>query len=330
MARQSDKQRKNDPKSPETQDVDNDYLGVLRSIFSNSTVIAVIFSALLYFWGWRYIFSYYASFGLDPIFFSFSPMDIIFSGWRVYVYVLSLVTVAIFLLTLFRKNVYGRITTKDIKYSLRLFFIIFEISLALIAFEAYQYFYVFGAHSTSRYFFWAFVMLLFLYVSFLIGYGIYQFETTPSMTSSPLLTVFRWLFPSPEIWSVGLLLVFVFVFSAFSSFEGLVYSKRDQGSGSRLQIATVYLNKPLAISGAQPIQLETWVVDDLRILFKTEDMYFFFRTEEVERNDGVPIIYAVPKEAVEQLLLRSWYDKFAHSVEPTLTIVLTPTLLPND
>jgi hypothetical protein len=284
-----------------------------------------VFGALRYFWGWRYVFSYYAAFGLDPIFFSFSPTDIIFSGWRVYMIALCLAVGAIFLLSLFQNNIYGNITIKNIKQAMVLFFIALEISLALLTFEAYEYIYVFGAHSTSRYFFWAFIMLFFLSITFLIGHGIFKSKIILLAKSSPLIEVFRWIYPSSEIWGTALVLVFVFVLSAFASWDGLVYSKRDQGNGSRLQIATVYLNKPLVITGIQATHSGTWLVDDLRILFKTEDMYFFFHTTEVEQNDGVPIIYAIPKNAVEQILLRSWYDKFAHSVTPA-PAMLTPSI----
>jgi hypothetical protein len=301
---------------------------ILRSILSIPSLIAIIFGALLYFWGWRYIFSYYASFGLDPIFFSFSPTDIIFSGWRVYVVVLGLVALGIFILISFENNFPARIPQKEINKTVALFWLTLALSFVLAVFEIIQYLFVFGAHSTYEYFIWAFFMLFFLYLSVLVGYKIYNSNLIFTTKSPLFIKLFRWIFPSPEIWILFFALIFTFVLSAFSSWEGLVFSKRDQGNNSRLQIATVYLNKPLEISGIQPVSSGTWLVDDLRILFKTQEMYFFFRTEEVDLNDGVPIIYAIPRETVEQILLRSWYDKFAHIPTPMPVVTAMPTSTP--
>lgn len=325
MKNQDDNQEKNKSRSKIVRSDDSNSTSVLRSIFSATSVIAIIFGALLYFWGWRYIFSYYASFGLDPIFFSFSPTDIIFSGWRVYVVVLGLIALGAFILISFQNNLSEKVSPQDIKRTITLFWVTLGLSFVLATFEMYQYFYIFGAHSTHQYFIWAFFMLFFMYLSVLVGHRIYKSKIIPTTRSSFTTRLFQWIFPSPEIWVLFLALVFTFVLSVFSSWEGLIFSKRDQGNGSRLQIATVYLNKPLVIPGIQSVSSETWAVDNLRILFKTEDMYFFFRTEEVEQNDGVPIIYAIPKDSVEQLLLRSWYDKFAHAITPTPVIMTSPT-----
>jgi hypothetical protein len=320
--------RDKEKSAPETKMDKNDKgdsKSVLQSVFSATSLIAIIFAALLYFWGWRYISSYYAAFGVDPIFFSFSPTDIIFSGWRVYVAVLCLVAVGTFLLTLFQKNIDGKITIRNLNTTVALFWLALAVSCGLAAFELYKYLFVFGAHSTYQFFVWAFIMLFFFYVTFLTGYAIFKSQSIPKARSSLLIRSFEWIFPASEIWVLFLVLIFIFTLSAFSSWEGLAFSKRDQGNGSRLQIATIYLNKPLVITGIQPTQSGTWMADDLRILFKTEDMYFFFRTEEVEQNDGVPIIYSIPKAAVEEIILRSWYDKFAHAVTPIPAITATPT-----
>jgi hypothetical protein len=244
--------------------------------------------------------------------------------------VLCLAAVGTFLLTLFQKNIDGKITIRNLNTVVASFWLTLGISCGLAGFELYNYLLVFGAHSTSQFFVWAFIMLFFFYVTFLIGYAIFSSQNVLKAKPSLLVKSFAWIFPSSEIWVLFLVLIFVFTLSAFSSWEGLAFSKRDQGNGSRLQIATIYLNKPLAITGIQPAESGTWIVDDLRILFKTQDMYFFFRTEEVEQNDGVPIIYSIPKGAVEEIILRPWYDKFVHAATPTPIMVATsmPTLAP--
>jgi hypothetical protein len=86
------------------------FLDWFSSLFFSKGLIAIIIVAVLYFFGWRYSVSYYVAFGMDPIFFSFTPNDVIFSGWRIYVDIFFLSAFALFLYWFFRKNIYPNIS----------------------------------------------------------------------------------------------------------------------------------------------------------------------------------------------------------------------------
>ena len=85
---------------------------------------------------------------------------------------------------------------------------------------------------------------------------------------------------------------------------------RDKSEISRLQLVEIYSDKALDIPNGRLIRPGTYLIEDLRFVYKTEEIYFVFRLSEVQ--DGIVKLYAIPKPTVLQLTLRSWFYKYPY------------------
>lgn len=285
---------------------------IFRSVLSAKGMLvpAVVLGGIGYFLGWRFLFSYYGGFGLDPAFFSFSPTEVVSAGWRMYILITALVILAAFLLAVCQKVMQYLLRKQGLRFIISIFFVFLVAGIALVIYVVYQFFFVWGAHSTNTFYIWAFVSLMCLWIAFIFGQRIHAVFKTKTSQTDLLFAAFRIAFPTPPLWLAIICLGFIITMAFFSGWNGLAYSKRDLGVGSRLQIATLYVSEQLDIPNGQLVRDGVWLYDDLRFIFKTDDIYFLFRLEEV--NDDIATLYAIPKKHVLEFRLRSWYDKVVH------------------
>ena len=282
----------------------------VRTVLSAKGILAVVFAAIGYFLGWRFLFSYYGGLGLDPSFFTFAPTDVIFAGWRLYMLIAVLVIVAALSIAPIQKIFQIVATRSGLPPLIRVFYVLVVIGLALMIWCGYQALFVLGAHHTLSFFVWSFATLAILWIALVLGERIYS-EVKIARSQHLPSTLFRVLFASPLTWLtiVGVWLIVTMTY--FSSWNGWLYSRRDRDMESRLQIVSLYVDRELDISNGQVVRQGVWLYDELRFVFKTDDTFFAFRPEEVQ--DGIVKLYAVPREHIVEFHLKSWLDKLVHT-----------------
>jgi hypothetical protein len=284
---------------------------ITRLIFSDKAILAIVLGAIGYFFGWRFLFSYYGGFGLDPAFFSFSPIDVISAGWRIYVFVAGVILGAVTTLQIGKTIVQYQLALNRVKPVLVFFALFLLIGVLFGLYLLYRFFFIMGAHSTLEFYLVAAVTLICIWISYVIGETVYTYLQKPrAIGSSFFFWLYKLVFPNPFIWFMGVAILFIGITAYFSSYVGALNNNRDKAEGSRLQLVEVYSSTELDIPNGQLIRPGTWLYEDLRFVYKTEDIYFVFRLAEVQ--DGIVTLYAIPRSAVLQLTLRSWFYKLLH------------------
>lgn len=278
-------------------------LETVGTFFSSKGLIVVTAGGIGYFLGWRFLYAYYGDFGLDPIFFSFSPADVISSGWRIYVIIALLaagVAVLLEIIRYFAKNLLDKQRVNQVFYLFISFFILGTIIISLVI---YRFVFVYASHISLDFYILAFSGLACLWLSFGAGEKLYGLSQKENKAWNQ--KVFRVIFPSPILWltiiSIGCIITLAF----FSSWLGLTYSKRDQSDTSRLQIAKICVDKQLAIPDGQLVNQNEWCYSDLRFLYEADKTYFVFRTSEVLFD--ATTLYAIPQDSVIEFWLQPWH-----------------------
>ena len=296
------------------QDIESGLMQSVRPLLSDKSILAAGIAVIAYFIGWRFLYFYYANFGLESSFFMFSPIDVFSAGWRIYTITGLFILLAVFILfsmeklsTRFLKDQNNRLIT--------LYILIQLVGIGLSCYVVYSFFFVRGAHSTLLFYIYAIASVLFVWIAYCLGRQIDRMiETKPGRKS--LATVFKFIYPSGSFWLVTISMAFIIVMAFLASYLGLRYTLRDTSNNSRLPIATLYTNQPLDIPNGVEIRAGVWKYDNLRYLYKTNDFYFVFRTNEWESQG----IYVVPQKSLTMVQMINW---FYGSSQPG--ILMTPT-----
>jgi len=278
-------------------------LETVGAFFSTKGLIIVTAGGIGYFLGWRFLYAYYGDFGLDPIFFSFSPTDVISSGWRVYVIIAALAVVEAVLLETARYFVKSLLDKRHVRQAIYLFLTFLTFGVILISLVIYRFIFIYASHISLSFYVLAFAGLSCLWLSF--GTGEKLHELNQKENKSWLQNFFRLLFPSPILWLTIISLGCVITLAFFSSWLGLTYSKRDQSDVSRLQIAKICVDKQLSIPDGQLVNTEEWCYSNLRFLYEADKTYFVFRTSEVSFD--ATTLYAIPQDSVVEFWLQPWH-----------------------
>jgi hypothetical protein len=301
-----------EPEQKEDKSSASPFLETIGAVFSPEGILVptVVLGAIGYFLGWRYLFSYYGSFGLDTSLFSFSPTEVISAGWRIYLVIAVLVLWGAGLLML--GNYLSKYLARKEKshYLLAAFFVTTVVAALLLGYVVYQFVFVWGAHSTLWFYVWAFAALSFLWVLVVLGVNISAAHGADKEDARTLPAAFRVVFASPSLWLGILGLGLVVVLAWFASWLALRASVRDRSDESRLPIASFYVSEELGIPDGHLVQDGVWLYDDLRLVLKSDDTYFAFDPSQV-RND-IATVYGIPQEYVMAAWLRNWYDKVAN------------------
>ena len=283
---------------------DDDAVSILQSIDASKSLIAIVLGAVAYFLGWRFLFSYYAGFGLDSALFTVSPTDVIFAGWRIYFLLAGLLTLAI-LIWFVCRNLSQHLAQKlRLKSLVPIFYVILAAGMTLGAYVAYQFvtFYLGTSVATFRFYLTAFATIALLWIAFALGTHIHR--TTRSTTShDSAYTLFHMLFSFPFVWLVGISLVTIITLALFSSQTGTIYSARDRGEGGLLSRAAFYVDQQLDIPDGHEVRPGVWRYGNLRLVTKTDDTYFVFRPA-----GAVNDLYAIRKDHVIEFHTRPWFD----------------------
>jgi hypothetical protein len=273
-------------------------------------VMIGILVTLGYFFGWRYMFSYYSGFGIDPIYFKFPPTDIFYNGWRIYLFIFCSAIISIYLFIVVKDRANDLIQKE--KYNLlAIVFILFSSFgilsagllfagwLTLWGFHAGIYFYILGYSAYG-----------FLLTALSLGSVISSKPVIYSLRKPKFFTLFKLIYPNPQLWLVFLFVFYFFMTTYFSGWNGTRNYLRDSGEYSRLQILNLYTNHPVNISGGTKVRDRLWMYSDLRLVYMTDHYYFVFKPEEVQRS--IVKLHVIPNDTIEEIELKSWYDKFAH------------------
>jgi hypothetical protein len=289
-------------------DSDRDASPVTATISStllNTGISAVVLGTIGYFLGYRYISWYYTAFGLSPAFFSFSPTDIIFAAWRIYLLFAILLVLASFAYILCQALTDYLVRKRGLNFVTSFYFLLLLAGIGALMYVWYQYQLATGANLELGFYIWPFAGLTLLWMSFAVGKHIHALVKMETYQGTPLVGVYKIVFPTPWLWLGIICLASIFFAAIYTSFTAYSDSKRDQGSDSRLQQATLYTTEQLNIPSGQQTSSNTWVYDDLRFLFKSDGTYFVFRTSEVIGN--IPTVYAVPEKYIAEFHLRPWW-----------------------
>jgi hypothetical protein len=270
--------------------------------FSNKGLIIATAGVIGYFLGWRYLYAYYGDFGLDPIFFSFSPTDVISSGWRIYVVIAMLIVGAAILLQAIQALVVSFLDKQRTRPAVFLFIAFLISGVTLISLVIYRFIFIYASHISLNFYMLAFAGLACLWVAFGAGEKLQEFDRYDDSGDQKIL---RFLFPSPILWLTMISIGCVITLAFFSSWLGLTYSKRDQSEASRLQITRICVNRQLSIPDGQSANESEWCYANLRFLYEADNTYFVFRPSEVAFDAST--LYAIPKDSVVEFWLQPWH-----------------------
>jgi hypothetical protein len=278
-------------------------LETVGSFFSAKGLIIATAGVIGYFLGWRFLYAYYGDFGLDSIFFSFSPPDVISSGWRIYVIIAVLAVGAAALLETIRSVIKHLLDKQQIRQAIYLFFVFFIFGAILVSLVIYCFIFIYASHISLNFYVLAFAGLACLWVAF--GAGEKLHEMKQKENNLWYQKAFRFLFPNPILWLTTISIGCVITLAFFSSWFGLTYSKRDQSEASRLQIAKICVDRQLSIPDGQSVNQDEWCYSNLRFLYEADNTYFVFRTSEVSFD--ATTLYAIPQDSVVEFWLQPWH-----------------------
>ena len=267
-------------------------------IFNEKSPVAIALIALFYFSGWRFITSYYGNFGLNSDLLSLSIIEVFSSGWRIYFIILFLLLVFYIGHVLLSRFVL-KTDKKHFKFLFSFFYVSLSTAIILILVNIYRWVFVFGAHSELQFYLLALLSLIALFISTSLGNSLF------SVTKH--YKFFNFIYPDKFFWSAVFIITFVGYIVVFSSWMGLLYSRRDQGIFSTLQKIEIHSVDKLLIPG-EVEEKNQYAYKDLRLLYVNEEYLFTFRNNEIE--DGIVTLYAVPVEKLEGFSLVSWFSDF--------------------
>lgn len=271
----------------------------------DNAFLAIFIGAIGYFLGWRFLYTYYGSFGLDASFFHFTPTEVISAGWRSFLLMGVFIIIAAFLYIAGKQLSNYVLIKKGWRFTCRIFNLALLVFLVIL-FILWDLFYnSWGTYLIKDFFIWSSVLLVILWISYVIGESLFMIEKSEEDNKSANAKYFRIFFPSPFLWLVSVSLGFIILMMFLSSYNAALYARRDKGAGSTLQIASFYVSGELDISDGRFIGNDIWNYDDLRFLTKADDTYFVFRIDEVVNN--ITTLYAIPADRVVEYRLKSWW-----------------------
>jgi len=294
MENNSIKQSSNEPSV-------NSYIG---KVVLDKAILAVILGAVGYILGWRFLSAYYSSFGIDETLFSFSPTFIVSAGWRIYILVTVLVSIFAAILVITRKITDFILLRRGGRLLTVLFFVSLLAGIVLLLFSLNSL-WARGTYLFKEFFFLATASLLLFWIAFIFAQSIQRLIHEKRSRLSTSLIFFSLFYPSPLIWSAGLFVHFIFLIMFLSTYNGIIYARGDKGPNSSLPLAQFYSDRKLSIPFGNQVSQDVWYYNDLRYLYKTDEVYFFLRLTEVQNN--APTLYAIPKERIIEYRFQPWF-----------------------
>ena len=277
-----------------------------ETIDATKGLLAVFLSAVAYFLGWRFLFTYYEGFGLSSTLFSLTPTDVILSGWRIYAIFASLLILAIMNWTFSQGVSKYVIRERGIRSAIRVtyaFLLIGSVATIFIFWQVVKFFF-FGTRNDLVFYVSGITCVGFFWVA--LAFGRYtDTSISQSRVKIQVPALFKVIFSHSRLWLATVCLGAVLMLAFLSSGIGGYYSSRDRHIGSRLPIVSLYSTKELNIPNSQQIQNGIWQYNDLRLVAKTSDTYFVFRLNEV--IDDVAIVYAIPNDQIVMFDTGPWF-----------------------
>lgn len=268
-------------------------------------LFVVIAGAIGYFLGWRYLYSYFGAFGLDPSLLIFSPTEIISAGWRMYVAIATaLLLGAVAFLASRRLSRYWC----DQRYCRRaviLFLVSLLAGVLLLAVITFLIFFGPGVHIYLWFHVLTFIGILFVWLAFAFAIGIQSSDHFQQYTSRQIRSLVDWLMFDYRLWTAAILLYLTVALALFSGWIGFTYSLRDRSSASRLQAVTIFSNEELDMPAGTEIRSGVWAYDKLRLLYRSTELNVVFRLSEIGPNNETTL-YLIPNSAVVDMHMESW------------------------
>jgi hypothetical protein len=138
------------------------------SLILDKAFLVLLIGAIGYFLGWRFLYTYYGSFGLDASFFHFTPTDVVEAGWRSFLIMAGFIVIAAFIYTAGKQICLQNIRVKGWLFVLRLFIIILIISILLLLISIYMLF-IWGTYLIQNFFIWTILTLAAFWIAHIIG-----------------------------------------------------------------------------------------------------------------------------------------------------------------
>lgn len=286
-----------------------------ETIDATKGLLAVFLSAVAYFLGWRFLFTYYEGFGLSSTLFSLTPTDVILSGWRIYAIFAILLLLAIMSWRVSQDVSKYVIRESGLRSAIKVTYALLLIGSVATIFSFWQIvqFFFFGTRNELIFYVSGTACIGFFWAA--LAFGRYtDTSISQSRVRIQVPTLFKVIFTHSRLWLATLCLGAVLILAFFSSGIGGYYSSRDRHIGSRLPVVSLYTTKELNIPNSQQIQNGIWQYNDLRLVAKTNDTYFVFRLNEVV-ND-IAIVYAIPKDQLVQFDTRPWFSSMQSYQSP--------------
>ena len=206
------------------------------------------------------------------MFLSFSPIDVFSAGWRIYTVIALLVVLATVLMWVTQQVVHTLLQKRGTRIVFVLFYVLLVISVATALFVIVQ-FIVGPAKASLGFHILAYICLMILWIAYAVGGQIHPLAIREKNTSRTL-SIFNIVFPNSTICFLIIFIGFTIITMFLSSHLGWRQYMRDREEfSSRLPIATFYTNEELDISNGKYLQNNSWAYDNLRFLFKTNDLY---------------------------------------------------------
>jgi hypothetical protein len=263
------------------------------SLILDKAFLVLLIGAIGYFLGWRFLYTYYGSFGLDASFFYLTPTDVVEAGWRSFLIMAVFLILAAVIYTSGKHICLQQIRIKGWHFALRLFIIVLIISILLLVVSIYMLF-IWGTYLIIDFFILTIFTLAAFWITHIIGESLHETFKSNEKKWDLRSKFFTMVYPSPLLWLVTIIIGFIFLLAFLSSYNAALYATRDRGIDSTLQIATLYVKEELEIPDGQMLKNGVWMYDNLRFLLKADTTYFVFRLDEVTSN--ITTLYGISEE----------------------------------